>query len=154
MFLWAQRDFEHAMSEQRLCRGTKWQEVQGCSAGCCRVQRASDDFRGRVAHRPWTQLGDAPGGGPCPCPQMAFHLLWLHTELPSSQLWEPALRASSDPPLSPLIPIPALQFVLALRLIPVLSTTLAAVYVYAAVFLLWITHPDFSAGALYMQMCN
>lgn len=38
--------------------------------------------------------GEAAGG---PQPQMVFHLLCLHTEQPSSQLWEAALRASSDP---------------------------------------------------------
>lgn len=38
---------------------------------------------------------EAAGGGQ---PQMVFHLLCFHTELPSSQLWESALRASSDPP--------------------------------------------------------
>lgn len=38
--------------------------------------------------------GEATGG---PQPQMVFHLLCLHTEQPSSQLWEAAFRASSDP---------------------------------------------------------
>ena len=32
-----------------------------------------------------------------PRPQMVFHLLQLHTELPSSQRWESALRSASDP---------------------------------------------------------
>lgn len=39
--------------------------------------------------------GEAVGG---PRPQMVFHLLCFHTELPSSRLWKSALRASSDPP--------------------------------------------------------
>lgn len=38
--------------------------------------------------------GRAVGG---PRPQMLFHLLCLHTELPSSQHWELALRVLSDP---------------------------------------------------------
>lgn len=56
--------------------------------------------------------GAAAGG---PRPQMVFHLLCFHTELPSSQLWESALRASSDPTGSAVVtahPLPELQFVL------------------------------------------
>lgn len=42
------------------------------------------EHRGEAAGEPW--------------PQMVFHLLCFHTELPSSRRWESALRTSSDPP--------------------------------------------------------
>lgn len=72
--------------------GTKWQQVvgaapQGAKGGVV-------DFRGRVTYRVWTQPGEAAGR---PAPRWPFHLLWLHTEPPSSRLWELAFRAFSDP---------------------------------------------------------
>lgn len=70
-----------------------------CTVLCRVLQGAKggvEDFRGRGACRPpRTQAGEAAGG---PCPQTLFHPLCFHTGPPSSQFWEWALRAPSDPP--------------------------------------------------------
>ncbi len=72
---------------------TKWQEVQGAVwvlqgvGGCLALQR---QWRSQAPNTEAKQRG-------APCPQLVFHLLCFHTELPSSRLWELALRASSDP---------------------------------------------------------
>lgn len=63
--------------------GCRLPGAAGCR-GCFALQRQR-----RSEHRE-----EAVGG---PCPQMVFHLLSFHTALPSSQLWESALRSSSDP---------------------------------------------------------
>lgn len=56
----------------------------------------------------------------CPAPTWRFHLLRLHTGLPSSQLWELAFRTSSDPAGCAFVTA-ALQLVLVLRLVPAFS---------------------------------
>lgn len=56
----------------------------------------------------------------CPAPKWRFHLLRLHTELPSSQLWELAFRTSSDPAGCAFVPA-ALRLVLVPGLIPAFS---------------------------------
>lgn len=62
----------------------------------------------------------------CPAPTWRFHLLRLHTGLPSSQLWELAFRTSSDPAGCAFVTA-ALQLVLVLRLVPAFSVHPSAV---------------------------
>lgn len=65
----------------------------GCreKGGCRGLQRCL-----QVPRLP--NIGRPGGGGPCPCPLTLFHLLCFHIAPPSSQLWDGALRAPSDPP--------------------------------------------------------
>lgn len=69
-----------------------------------------------------TESEHSQGGGAvgCPAPTWRFHLLRLHTGLPSSQLWELAFRTSSDPAGCAFVTA-ALQLVLVLRLVPAFS---------------------------------
>lgn len=82
-----------------LCR-----VLQGAKWGCRGLQRQR---RLQAPPLPAASPACVRGGGVCP--QTLFHLLCFHTGPPSSQFWEWALRAPSDPPLldpplSPLIP--------------------------------------------------
>lgn len=108
---------------------TKWQEVLGGLVLGVRGMFSTSEPEELAGpeHR-----GEAAGG---PGPQMVLHLLCFQTELPSSQLWESALRASSDPPGSAFVTVH-----------PSLSSSLCSVSVWFLLFLF----PVFSAAFFYL----